>query len=125
MEHSAGESVRALIAERNIDTATVTANCRNSSPERSVSDRPVCGYNARPLAYHPAAKDLYPCLLSSSDHGMRRLANCWQLLFRDNHRAIVKRDQVPRHPTSPSPLRLPLVAISSASFCNRQTAAIQ
>src|SRR6516162_6052804 len=33
MEHRAGESVRALIAERNIDTETVTANCRNSSPE--------------------------------------------------------------------------------------------
>ena len=31
--HSAGESVSALIADRNIETATVTANCRNSSPE--------------------------------------------------------------------------------------------
>ena len=31
--HSAGDSVRALIAERNIDTATVMANWRNSSPE--------------------------------------------------------------------------------------------
>ena len=31
--HSAGDSVSALIADRNIDTATVTANCRNSSPE--------------------------------------------------------------------------------------------
>src|SRR2546427_8544421 len=30
---SAGESVSALIADRNIDTATVTANWRNSSPE--------------------------------------------------------------------------------------------
>jgi hypothetical protein len=50
---------------------------------------------------------------------MRRLANRWQLLFRDNHRAIVKRDQVPRHPTTLSPLRLPLVDISSASSCNR------
>ena len=33
MAHSAGDSVSALIAERNIDTATVTANWRNSSPE--------------------------------------------------------------------------------------------
>src|ERR1700760_892845 len=33
MAHSAGDNVSALIAERNIDTATVTANCRNSSPE--------------------------------------------------------------------------------------------
>ena len=30
---SAGDSVSALIADRNIETATVTANCRNSSPE--------------------------------------------------------------------------------------------
>ena len=30
---SEGESVSALIAERNIATATVTANCRNNSPE--------------------------------------------------------------------------------------------
>src|SRR6476646_11058024 len=30
---SAGESVSALIADRNIDTATVTANWRNNSPE--------------------------------------------------------------------------------------------
>ena len=33
MAHSAGESVSALIADKNIETATVTANCRNSSPE--------------------------------------------------------------------------------------------
>ena len=31
--HSAGDSVSALIAERNIATATVTANWRNNSPE--------------------------------------------------------------------------------------------
>ena len=31
--HSAGDSVSALMAERNIATATVTANCRNNSPE--------------------------------------------------------------------------------------------
>src|SRR3984885_4828994 len=30
---SAGDSVSALIADKNIATATVTANCRNSSPE--------------------------------------------------------------------------------------------
>src|SRR5215470_6600737 len=54
---------------------------------------------------------IHPCFLGSSDHGMRRLANGWQLLFRDGHRAIVKRDQVPRHPTSPSSLGPPLVAI--------------
>ena len=30
---SAGESVSALMADRNIATATVTANCRNNSPE--------------------------------------------------------------------------------------------
>src|SRR5262245_32916411 len=33
MAQSAGDSVSALIAERNIETATATANCRNSSPE--------------------------------------------------------------------------------------------
>src|SRR5215470_412038 len=33
MAQSAGDKVRALIADRNIETATVTANCRNSSPE--------------------------------------------------------------------------------------------
>ncbi len=33
MAQSAGDSVRAFIAERNMETATVTANCRNSSPE--------------------------------------------------------------------------------------------
>ena len=31
--HKAGESVSALIADRNIETATVTANWRNNSPE--------------------------------------------------------------------------------------------
>ena len=31
--HSAGDNVSALIAEMNIDTATVTANWRNNSPE--------------------------------------------------------------------------------------------
>src|SRR5204863_1198830 len=30
---SAGDRVNALIADSNIETATVTANCRNSSPE--------------------------------------------------------------------------------------------
>ena len=33
MPHRAGDSVNALIADRNMDTETVTANCRNSSPE--------------------------------------------------------------------------------------------
>ena len=33
MAHSAGENVSALAADSSIDTATVTANCRNSSPE--------------------------------------------------------------------------------------------
>src|SRR5258707_12059659 len=33
MAHNAGDNVRALIADRNIETATVTANCLNSSPE--------------------------------------------------------------------------------------------
>src|SRR4051812_45068425 len=33
MPQSAGDSVSALIADRNIETATVIANCRNSSPE--------------------------------------------------------------------------------------------
>ena len=33
MPHSAGDSVSALIADRNIETATVTANWRNNSPE--------------------------------------------------------------------------------------------
>src|SRR5690349_22308434 len=33
MAQSAGDRVNALIADRNIDTATVTANWRNNSPE--------------------------------------------------------------------------------------------
>src|SRR5215469_16973726 len=33
MEHSAGDSESALIADSSIDTETVTANCRNNSPE--------------------------------------------------------------------------------------------
>jgi hypothetical protein len=42
---------------------------------------------------------------------MRRLANCWQLLFRDNHRAIVKRSG-----TASSLFSVALAAFSCGHF---------
>ena len=64
--------------------------------------RSICLHDARPLALHAAAKNPNSCFLGRFDHGVCCLANRWQVLLRDHHRAIVKRDQVPSHFVFPS-----------------------
>jgi len=58
MAHNAGDSVSALIAESNIATATVTANCRNSTPDMPGNSYDRCSDFAHRLFSRLTGREL-------------------------------------------------------------------
>src|SRR6185437_14521109 len=70
---------------------------------RAVGDRSVGGHDARPLAFQPGAENPYAGVLGLVNHFERGLAHLGQVLLGKRHRAVIERDQVPRHPLAPCP----------------------
>ena len=98
MAHSAGDSVSALIAERNIATATVTANWRNSSPE--MPGMKATGTNTDSstsvMAMIGAVISRIACLVASAGRELRMLLH-HALDVLDHHDGVVDHDADRQH----------------------------
>src|SRR4029077_18613252 len=86
---------------------------------RAVGDRPVGAHDDRFLEdCQPAAEHPHASVLGLVHHRVRSVGHGGQFLLGEGHRAIIERDQVPRHLTTPR-LSTPASIIHSAS--NRNT----